>query len=236
MKPIPYTIKRLLFLLFLGVFFVGCSKSESAPENRAPSSFNLIEIPDGATDIELQPQLKWEAATDPDDDEVTYQVYLDTQNPPQVSVANNLDMNTFTIEDVLQPATIYHWKVIAKDSNGKTTESDISSFTTRGLTNLEKLPGKWFFESISGQPPLSDCAKQSFYLITDDLHYLTEQYSEDSNGDCTKGLVMGGAYKVEGNSISFEAQNGFYTWDIQSLTETKLVLDVGGEIFTFTKE
>lgn len=230
---IKYTGILLCSMLLL---FAGCSKSEPEPENRPPSSFSLTEVPNGATDVRLQPQLEWEDATDPDGDQVTYQIYLDTQNSPQTSIANNLGMSTFSIEEALQPATIYHWKVIAKDINGKTTESDISSFTTRGLTNAEKLPGKWFFESVSEQPPLSDCVKQSFYLFTEDLHYLSEQYSEDSNGDCTKQLVVGGAYEVESHQVKFAAQNGFSTWGIVSMTGTELVLDASGETYTFKKE
>src|SRR5690606_2617449 len=223
-------------LLCSSLLLFSCSKDDG-PGNQPPKSFKLIEVADGATNVELQPQLKWEAATDPDGDQVTYQVYLGTQNSPQTSIANNLDLNTFTIEDALQSETTYYWMVVAKDNHGNTTESNVISFTTRKKTMAEAIVGKWFLENISTRPLLSDCEKQHSTSFAEDLTYISEYYNEDSNGSCTRSAVSGGEYEVEGDQLDFVTQDGLqHSYVIQSLTETELVLDLNGEIYTYIKE
>lgn len=234
MKTIRYTAKRLLFILFIGAVFSSCSKSESAPESRPPNSFNLIEVPNGATDIGLQPQLKWEAAIDPDGDRVTYQVYLDAKNPPQTSIVNNLDVNTFTIEDALQPETTYYWKVIAKDTQGNTTESNVVSFTTRAPTNEEAIIGKWFYESISGKPPLSDCNKRSFLHFTTELSVRIEIRSQGgSSKACGIESSSNHIYEMNGDEIALD--NGVNIL-IGSINDTELVLLIEGYHYTLRRE
>lgn len=236
MKTIQYTAKGLLFILFIGTVFTNCSKSESAPDNQPPNSFNLISVADGATDIGLEPQLKWEAATDPDGDQVTYQVYLDAQNPPQTSIVNNLDVNTFTVDEALSPATTYYWKVIAKDINGKTTESDVSSFTTRDMTNAEAIIGKWFYESISGQPPLSACNKRSFLHFTEELSLRNEIFSQGSSKICGREFSSEYNYEVNGDQLRLSNKGVDETYLIESITDTELVLLIRGESYTLRKE
>lgn len=222
------------------LFLASCSKDDDSapqePENQAPNTFNLIEIPDGATDIELQPQLTWEAATDPDGDQVTYQIYLDVKNPPQTSIANNLGVNSLDIEEKLQPETNYYWKVVAEDTNGNTTESAVSSFTTRDMTNAEAIVGKWFFESAVGVPPFSACQKTSFFLFTEDLFIQLVMYEEDSSGNCVEVSNGIGTYEVEGDQIQVTAEGSTSPAEIQSLTSTELIMDYFGAILTLSKE
>lgn len=226
--------KRYAGLLLCSTLLLFSCSKEDGPINRSPNSFNLIELPKGATDIGLQPQLKWEAAIDPDGDQVTYQVYLDAQNSPQTSIVNNLDVNTFTIEDALQPETTYYWKVVAKDINGKTTESDISSFTTRGLTNEETIIGKWFYVSISGQPPLSDCNKRSFLHFTKELSVRIEIRSQGgSSKACGTESSSDHIYKVNGDKIALD--NGVNIL-IESINDTELELLIEGYHYTFRRE
>ena len=241
MKKLKFNSKTFLILLLAAGTFASCSKDDSVtptpePENQAPNSFALIEVADGASDIGLQPQLTWEAATDPDGDQVTYQVYLDTQNPPQTFIANNLGMNTLNIEEPLQPETIYYWRVIAEDANGNTTESDISSFTSRDMTSAEAIVGKWFFGSIAGEQPLTVCQKNSFFIFSAELFLKIEQYDEDSNGDCVKIVEGTGTYEVVGDDqIKITSNNNTQTIGIQSLTDTELILDISGTIYTLLK-
>lgn len=221
-------------LLCSTLLLFSCTKEEG-PISRPPNSFDLIEVPNGATDIELQPQLKWEVATDPDGDQVTYQVYLDAQNPPQTSIINNLNVNTLTIEDALQPETTYYWKVVAKDTQGNTTESNVASFTTREKTTEEAIVGKWFYESIEGQVPLSDCEKQSFYEFTDKLVFRYQVY----DSSCRLYQTVTGTYELMSNNhiqLDLSYATSLYIIEILSLTETTLVLDLDGIIYTCTKE
>ena len=234
-KSMQSKFKTLLFLL-LAFTLSNCSSDDSVA-NQAPNSFNLIDVADGATDISLQPQLSWEAATDPDGDSVTYQVYLDTQNPPQTSIANNLNAKTFSVENEIQPEVDYYWKVIAKDSNGNATESDIASFTSRELTTAEAILGKWFFDSQAGQPPLPECKKSSFLKFTDDLFLQLTGYGENTNGDCVVENSNNGTYEVIGRyEIEITIDGSAEIWDIISRSETELVLETPSSRVTLIKE
>lgn len=238
MKIYQIKLKTIILILLTSFAFTSCSSDDDGvtglePENHAPNSFNLNEVADGAT----QPQLSWKAATDTDGDDVTYEVYLDTENPPQNSIANNLGVNAFSIEEDLQPETTYYWTVVATDTNGNSTESDIASFTSRDKTTAEAIVGKWFYESAVGQPALTTCQKKSFFLFTEDLFFQLKEYYEDSNGDCTNDGAAIGEYEVIGNDqIEITLANNTDIVGIQSLTDTELVLDLGGLILTLTKE
>tara|TARA_R110000823_G_scaffold288701_1_gene406891 strand:+ start:42899 stop:44389 length:1491 start_codon:yes stop_codon:yes gene_type:complete len=121
----------LLTLLVISVF--SCSKDDDSPNpgNQAPSSFNLITVPDGTTDVDLKPTFTWEPAIDPDGDAVSYDVYLDTENPPTTAVASGLSDITYMPQDNLNPDDTYYWAVMAKDGNQGETLSNVASFTTK---------------------------------------------------------------------------------------------------------
>ncbi len=59
----------------------------------------------------------------------TYDVYLDTSNPPVVQVATALSATTFPCTG-LANSTTYYWKVNANDSKGGVTSGSVWSFTT----------------------------------------------------------------------------------------------------------
>ncbi|WP_339696804.1 hypothetical protein [uncultured Marixanthomonas sp.] len=120
----------LLALLVISVF--SCSKDDDNPNsgNQSPDSFNLITVPDGATDVDLNPTFSWEPAIDPDGDAVSYDVYLDTENPPTTVVASDLSDITYTLQDNLNAGETYYWAVKAKDGNQGETLSNVASFVT----------------------------------------------------------------------------------------------------------
>lgn len=234
-KTIQLKLKTLFLLLLLGFAFSSCSKDDSEPENQAPNSFRLNDVADG---VGLQPQLTWEAAKDADGDDVTYQVYLDTLNPPQITISRKLKVNTFNIKNALDPETTYYWRVMAKDSNRNTTESNINSFTTRDMTTAETLVGKWFYESIEGEPPLTACEKNIFLLFTKDLFLKLKNYSEGSNGECLANGESSATYELTGNNqIKVSGNGSIQTWEIQSISKTELLLDLDNSTMaTFKKE
>ncbi|MCF8358994.1 MAG: C10 family peptidase [Prolixibacteraceae bacterium] len=82
----------------------------------------------GASDVSLSPKLMW-AGGDPNGDDLTYEVYLDTVNPPQL-IASVFD-NNFTAQN-LPHSTLHFWKVIASDGE-LTSESPVWKFTTTGI-------------------------------------------------------------------------------------------------------
>lgn len=236
MKTIQLKFKTLFLLLLIGFSFASCSKDDPEPENQAPNSFALNEISNG---VNLLPQLTWETATDPEGDDVSYQVYLDTNNPPRITIANDLGLSSFKLENELVPETTYYWKVVAKDSKGNTSESDIVSFTTRDKTTAESLVGKWFYESVEGESPLTACEQKNFYLFTEDFVLQAKGYREDSNGDCIEIGNDNTTYELIGDQIEIEPISGNITLvlKIKSLTEKELVVKYEDDkLITFKKE
>ena len=126
-----------IYILLVLCLAFGCQKNddrapmEIALQNEPPLSFNLIDIPDKATEVDLTPTLKWESAENPKGNTVTYDIYLDTEVNPSTLYESNIDGTSFELTERLQLLTDYHWKVLAKDADGKTAQSAIHKFTTR---------------------------------------------------------------------------------------------------------
>jgi len=68
--------------------------------------------------------LQWEGG-DVDDDIVSYQVMLDTQNPPATNVGNS---SSNSLEVTVDSQGVYYWKVITTDADGNTSNSQIFQF------------------------------------------------------------------------------------------------------------
>lgn len=135
--------KGIYYIVIGLLFFCNSACSSDGPEednpkkteNKAPSTFGLTSLADEATAIGLMPSFSWEKATDPDGDTVTYDFYLDKENPPTTVYEANLSSTTFSVLEELNLVDTYYWKVEAKDSKGNaTTSNQVYSFTTRDLT------------------------------------------------------------------------------------------------------
>ncbi len=85
---------------------------------------------DGANDIPLTTVLSWTGGSS-SPCEVTYDIYIDTINPPAVLAC--ADVNTTVCDPVLSCSTTYYWRVVAKNCHGN-TDGAVWSFTTESLT------------------------------------------------------------------------------------------------------
>lgn len=68
--------------------------------------------------------LEWEAS-DVDGDIVSYDVYLDENNPPQTLIGNT---STETIDYEAVSGNVYYWSVITIDNAGNTSDSAVFQF------------------------------------------------------------------------------------------------------------
>ena len=129
-----YLIRIKCLFIFLLVF--SCSRnddsSNNVSSNNPPDNFALLKIRNNALDVSLNPEFSWGRAADPDGDAVTYSFLLEEgDGKPNNVLASDLQTTDFTVSNSLEISTLYSWQVIASDSNGGTTESDVFSFTTR---------------------------------------------------------------------------------------------------------
>lgn len=99
-------------------------------ENQAPLvPFNPAPV-DGAADQSRGVRLSWSGG-DPDNDPVTYDVYLAAGNSdPNILVSGNQSGTTYTPGTLNDDAT-YYWKVIATDPWGKSSESPVWRFAVK---------------------------------------------------------------------------------------------------------
>lgn len=106
---------------------------DTPPPNNPPSSFDLLTLTNGVENVELiNPEFEWEESVDSDGDMVTYQLLFDSGDmEPTTLIAENLMQTSFLFETTLSRDTFYSWQVIASDTNGAKTESEIYNFTTR---------------------------------------------------------------------------------------------------------
>ncbi|MBN1861081.1 MAG: hypothetical protein JW840_06430 [Candidatus Thermoplasmatota archaeon] len=85
--------------------------------NPANESFN----------VSITTDLSWEGG-DPDWDNVTYDLFFGTTNPPE-KMATNLTDTTYD-PGALEYFTLYYWKIIATDNQSASTEGPVWQFTT----------------------------------------------------------------------------------------------------------
>jgi len=132
-----YIFKIVMLLLLMNI---SCSDDtedivELTPVvDQNPTSFNLLTVNNGATNVAVKPTLKWETAIDPEGGEVSYFLFMNDAPNPKTLVAGNLTSTEFQLKDRLSLEKQYYWQVVARDVNGNATKSDaVFSFTTRDL-------------------------------------------------------------------------------------------------------
>ena len=120
----------VIFSLISLMFISGCDDDDTVTNPNDPPPVPVNPYPaDGAVAQDIEVRLQW-YCVDPDNDALTYYIYLSTTNPPDlVDTVNTYLYN----HDRLEFNTTYYWKVEADDGNGHTTESEVWSFTTGQL-------------------------------------------------------------------------------------------------------
>ncbi|MCG8308874.1 MAG: fibronectin type III domain-containing protein, partial [Cytophagales bacterium] len=81
--------------------------------NKGPGEVILTAPEDASSNVALEAGLSWQAATDPDGDPVTYDVYFGTDATPATIVSAGQTGSTF--DPTLVGNTTYYWKVVAND-------------------------------------------------------------------------------------------------------------------------
>ena len=99
----------------------------TSEENHPPDKPSNPSPANGSTGVEINVTLSWQCS-DPDGDNLTYDVYLGTSDdPPKVS--SNQSATTYNLSN-LQYSTTYYWKIVAWDEHGEKNESELWTFVT----------------------------------------------------------------------------------------------------------
>jgi uncharacterized protein (TIGR02145 family) len=101
-------------------------------ENQLPSAAALTSPENAATELATLPTLTWVKSIDPDNDIVSYNVYVSELEEfvADDRMGENLSENTYTLKTALKPHTKYFWKVVASDEDGGSSESEVRYFST----------------------------------------------------------------------------------------------------------
>lgn len=93
----------------------------------APFPAELVSPEMGSSVASGDVTLVWNGE-DIDDDIDSYDVYLDTTNPPQTKIVSEITTNSLTAN--LNSNTVYYWYVFSRDSQNNTSTSEIFEFRT----------------------------------------------------------------------------------------------------------
>lgn len=137
--------RNILFVVVVSIAILSCNKDDDSgqqpsptPENRAPEAFNLLAPENGAEHELLRPEFSWQAATDPDGDTVTYDVYLGKGNEADSLIAKGILETHYMPMEELELFGEYSWKVVAKDKNDGQQSTVNQEFTVDPLLYLKK--------------------------------------------------------------------------------------------------
>ncbi|HEA81575.1 MAG TPA: hypothetical protein ENI01_14055, partial [Maribacter sp.] len=161
-------IRIVLFALLIS----GCKKEDEnlikIPHNQNPGDFT-VEVTQITNNSSL---LNWNAAVDPDNDKVTYTIFLG-----ETEAQTNLETTEFLLES-LQAQTNYKGKVVASDSNGNTSENTFDFITAEDEIFDKEVAVVW-------QKSLGGTLDDEAYEIqrTNDGGYIIGGSSESIDGD-----------------------------------------------------
>jgi len=124
-------VKTILNLMLLASLFIllvisSCSKEEEL--NMPPGKATLTSPDNNSTDVALNSKMNWQAAIDSDGDLVSYDVYFGADATPTAIVSADQSGTSYT--PTLSANTTYYWKIVSKDPNGGTSQSETWSFST----------------------------------------------------------------------------------------------------------
>ncbi len=157
---------------------------------------------DGATDVSISTSLNWNC-TDPDGDNLIYDVYFGTYSSPDCGVlVSTNQIGTTYAPSSLSENTTYYWKIVATDGAGGETESAIWSFTTESVPcgSIITYSGKtyntvqigdqcWFKKNLDVGTMIE--SNTGSYLQTDNS--IIEKYCH--NNDASNCATYGGLYE-----------------------------------------
>ncbi|MFW6122472.1 MAG: Ig-like domain-containing protein, partial [Petrotogales bacterium] len=145
------------------------------PPNKPMPVGNYTEVP---TDTIL----RW-SCSDPDNDKLTYDIFLGSE-PGTIEKVGG-DLETTMLKVPLDPHSNYYWKIIAKDTSGAITKSDLIELSTMNNPPLLEIPAQNIKEGE---------------ILRIDL----KEYSSDKDGDALSYEIVSGPGKLDNSAFIYE--------------------------------
>ncbi|KLO23028.1 outer membrane protein assembly factor BamB family protein [Marinitoga sp. 1155] len=132
------------------------SNFDKSVPNNAPLSPVSLNPKDGEVSASIQPTLQW-YSNDKDGDKLSYSLYFGESSSPTLIATidfagdkqTNYSYDLSQKYEKLDNNKTYYWQVLATDSRGATTLSDLFSFTTEGISNLKPVASDISSQEIS---------------------------------------------------------------------------------------
>ncbi|SDR69309.1 hypothetical protein SAMN05216503_0444 [Polaribacter sp. KT25b] len=116
---------------------VQCAKDE---KNKVPNAVSLIYPTENLLCIDNSINFNWSEATDPEDDELEYNLIIATDRA-MTNIVHNSTVTSLQALVSLEKQTAYYWRVDAVDiDNDQGTSSEIYAFYTKGDAVLNYAP------------------------------------------------------------------------------------------------
>lgn len=125
-------MKRALIipvLVFFCLLTIQCAKD---PKNQVPTAVELIYPTNNLLCINNEIAFNWSKATDPENDDLSYNLIIATDRE-MTNIVKNTTVTTLQATVFLEKETAYYWKVDALDvNNNQGTASAVYAFYTKG--------------------------------------------------------------------------------------------------------
>ena len=180
-------------------FSVRCLKDEINQPPATPASPNPE---DGSVDKSIETDLSW-TCTDPDNDPITYDIYLGTStNPSLIATAQS---GTTYDPGTLENSTEYFWKIVARDYYNNITQGPVWSFTTE---EEQFACGNPFTDTRDGQTYNSvQIGTQCWMAENINIGTMINGTEE-----MTDNAVIE-KYCYDNNTVNCDEYGGLYQWD-----------------------
>ncbi len=168
--PKPFTDRtprnKQLLTLNYGSTFVMLTVSQAMP-NTAPEAPVLLSPAENASDVKVNATFQWQAATDPDGDELTYKLMVSGNNGATWTTTSTSETSV-KLTNLMDKNTAYIWKVEASDAFGGKTESTTRTFTTGdGGAYADGEITRWQTESAGAPMPVQLIIMGDGYVADD---------------------------------------------------------------------
>ena len=163
-------------------FVTGENQNPNKPSNPSPANKQ--------TNVDVDHSLSWNCE-DPDEDELTYDVYFGGTNPP-TKVVSNQSVNLYEPGSLTVKKT-YYWKVVAWDQSGNSNSSMIWSFTTRGALLKAEAGGPYRGEI--NEPIIFDASRSSH---SDENRKIVSYEWQFGDGATGTGVTVSHGYNNSG--------------------------------------